>query len=147
GGGGKHLGQSALLAELWGREDGDAPPVDLAAERAAGDLVRALGPGVSAAHDLGDGGLALAAAEMALAGAVGLTLTGEGTAWWFGEDQGRYLIATRDAEAALAAAQAAGVPAQVVGEARGAELALGPARVSLDALQSAFDRALPDLMT
>ena len=65
-----HLGQSALLAELWGREEGDAPPVDLAAERAAGEFLRAAKAEglVAAAHDLADGGLALAAAEMALAG-------------------------------------------------------------------------------
>ena len=74
-----HLGQSALLAELWGREEGDAPPVDLAAERAAGEFLRAAKAAglVAAAHDLADGGLALAAAEMALAGGVGVEVFGD----------------------------------------------------------------------
>ena len=65
-----HLGQSALLAEVFGREEGDAPPVDLAAERAAGEFLRAANAAglIAAAHDLSDGGLAVAAAEMALAG-------------------------------------------------------------------------------
>ncbi|MEM6620550.1 MAG: phosphoribosylformylglycinamidine synthase subunit PurL [Pseudomonadota bacterium] len=147
GGGGKHLGQSALLAELWGREDGDAPPVDLAAERAAGDLVRMLGPKLRAAHDLGDGGLAVAAAEMAIAGEVGMTLTGEGTSWWFGEDQGRYLIATGEVDAVLAAAETAGVPARPVGMVGGVDLLLGATRVTLADLGNAYDRALPHLMT
>ena len=94
-----HLGQSALLAEMFGREEGDAPPVDLAAERQAGELVRAANAAglVAAAHDLSDGGLALAAAEMALAGGVGVDLQADAAlgaaAWFFGEDQGRYLMA------------------------------------------------------
>ncbi|HEU0221151.1 MAG TPA: phosphoribosylformylglycinamidine synthase subunit PurL, partial [Paracoccaceae bacterium] len=89
-----HLGQSALMAELYEAEEGDAPPVDLAAERKAGELVRALHATglISAAHDLSDGGLALAAGEMALAGDTGVALTGDGAlsaaAWFFGEDQG-----------------------------------------------------------
>ena len=66
-----HLGQTALLAEVFGREEGDVPPVDLPAEVAAGTFVRASKAAglITAAHDLSEGGLAMAAAEMALAGA------------------------------------------------------------------------------
>ena len=78
-----HLGQSALLAEVFGREEGDAPPVDLAAERAAGEFVRAANAEglVAAAHDLSDGGLAVAAAEMALAGGLGVDGRRPTTRW------------------------------------------------------------------
>ena len=71
-----HLGQSAWLWELHGKAEGDAPPVDLDAERRAGDLIRALKAKrlITAAHDLSDGGLAVAAAEMALAAGTGVTL-------------------------------------------------------------------------
>jgi phosphoribosylformylglycinamidine synthase len=149
-----HLGQSALVAELWGREEGDAPPVDLVAERAAGEFLRAAKAEglVAAAHDLGDGGLALAAAEMALAGGVGVEVFGDeeigATAWFFGEDQGRYLIAAPadDVDRLLARAVEAAVPLKVVGIAGGAEVRLGDAPVNLATLREAHEQALPRLL-
>jgi phosphoribosylformylglycinamidine synthase subunit PurL len=149
-----HLGQSALIAELWGREEGDAPPVDLVAERAAGEFLReAKAEGlVAAAHDLGDGGLALAAAEMALAGSVGVELFGDedigATAWFFGEDQGRYLVAcpAEDVDRLLTRAVEAAVPLKVVGVAGAAEVRLGDAAVSLAALREAHEGGLPRLL-
>ena len=140
-----HLGQSALLAELYQRIEGDAPPVDLTAERAHGELVRAAFAAglIRAAHDLSDGGLALAASDMALAGDVGITLEGSGTDWWFGEDQARYLLATRDAEALIAMARSKGLPAKVVGQVGGDAVVLGSASVALADLRVASDTALP----
>jgi phosphoribosylformylglycinamidine synthase len=90
-----HLGQSLWLRELHGREEGLPPPVDLAAERANGTLVRGLiGAGkVTAVHDISDGGLLVAITEMALAGGIGATLDGITTAATaFGEDQGCYIV-------------------------------------------------------
>ncbi|HEY2131521.1 MAG TPA: phosphoribosylformylglycinamidine synthase subunit PurL, partial [Acetobacteraceae bacterium] len=87
------LGQSLWLREVPGREDGPPPPVDLAAERRNGDFVRAqiLAGQVRACHDVSDGGILVAVAEMALAGKTGVTLTAAPTlpahAFWFGEDQ------------------------------------------------------------
>ena len=149
-----HLGQSALLAELWGREEGEAPPVDLAAERAAGEFVRAAKAEglVAAAHDLGDGGLALAAAEMALAGGVGVEVFADealgATAWFFGEDQGRYLLAcgATDVDRLLARAVEAAVALRVVGVAGGDAVRLGAAAVGLAALRAAHEGALPRLL-
>ena len=64
------------LREICGREEGAPPPVDLIDERENGDFVRALilDSTASAAHDLSDGGLAVALAEMAMAGGIGATL-------------------------------------------------------------------------
>jgi phosphoribosylformylglycinamidine synthase subunit PurL len=146
-----HLGQSALLADVFGREEGPPPPVDLEAERRAGELVLdAAGAGlVAAAHDLSDGGLALAAAEMALAGGVGVLLDADPLlsplGWFFGEDQGRYLLATRAPEALAERAAAAGVPCRIVGRAEGARLALGDVSVPLEALRRAHAATLPRL--
>jgi phosphoribosylformylglycinamidine synthase subunit PurL len=148
-----HLGQSVLLAELFGREEGDAPRVDLMAERAAGNFIRNANAAnlVTAAHDLSDGGLAVAAAEMALAGRIGITLHHNSAfsvaAWFFGEDQGRYLVACRPeaADELRAAAQAAGVPIAPVGTAGGTDLALGTSVVGLDALTEAHGRTLTNL--
>ena len=96
GGEGTHLGQSIWLREVQGREAGAPPPIDLAAERAHGDTVRALVQAgtVTAVHDISDGGLIVTVAEMALAGKIGATLDPLNTAQAFGEDQARYVVTT-----------------------------------------------------
>ncbi|MEL6979844.1 MAG: phosphoribosylformylglycinamidine synthase subunit PurL, partial [Pseudomonadota bacterium] len=126
------LGQSLYL-KAFGREAGDAPPVDLAAERRLGTLVRALNDRglLSAAHDLSDGGLAVAAAEMALAAELGCRLAATGLdpdgrrlashEWLFGEDQARYLlsVAPERKAAVFDMAAEAGAAAVRVGETGG----------------------------
>ena len=125
------LGQSLWLREIAGREDGAPPPVDLAIERANGDFVRAriLDGTIRACHDVSDGGLLVAIAEMALAGNTGLRLITHprdipGHAYWFGEDQGRYLIALADSAPLIRAADAAGIPAMRIGVSGGQDLTL-----------------------
>jgi len=122
-----HLGQSALLAEAFGIETGDAPHVDLAAERRNGEFLRANRNVIRAATDLSDGGLALAAFEMAEGAGLGVTIDASDTAFLFGEDQARYLVALHQADLAplSAAAQAAGVPLALVGQFGGAIVSLG----------------------
>lgn len=124
---GTHLGQSALLYELLGREDGDAPHVDLEIERVHGEFVRNNARAIRACTDLSDGGLALAAFEMAAAAECGVTLDVSGTAALYGEDQGRYLIAAdqTQAEALLSAAAANDLPLIQVGRFGGATVSLG----------------------
>ncbi len=96
GGHGTGLGQSIWLREVTGLESGTPPSVDLAAERQAGSHVRELiDSGVATAvHDISDGGLLVAVAEMALAGGTGAILDALDTVQAFGEDQGRYLVTT-----------------------------------------------------
>jgi phosphoribosylformylglycinamidine synthase len=149
-----HLGCSLYLREILGREDGAPPPVDLRAERRNGDFVRGLiaKGAVTAAHDLSDGGLLVALAEMALAGDIGAEITPpERTppvhAWLFGEDQGRYLLTTRKADALAAAAEAAGVPARVIGFTGGDGLTVkGERSISLGELRAAHEGWLPRYM-
>ncbi len=128
-----HLGQSALLAEVFNREEGDAPPVDLASERAAGEFVLAHRQWITACTDLGDGGLALAAFEMAVAGDVGVSLEASDSATLYGEDQGRYLIATNfdKAEALMVAAGQAGVALTTVGKVGGDRVRFGTSEAPL----------------
>ncbi|BDW85470.1 phosphoribosylformylglycinamidine synthase subunit PurL [Roseicyclus marinus] len=138
-----HLGQSALLAEVFNREEGDAPPVDLAAERAAGDFILANRQWITACTDLSDGGLALAAFEMAVAGDVGLTLDAGDIATLYGEDQGRYLIATNfdKAEALMVAAGQAGLALTSVGKAGGDRIRMGGSEAPLAELAALWRAA------
>ncbi len=113
-----HLGQSALLAEVFGRVEGDAPHVDLDAEARNGQFIRDNRDLIKACTDLSDGGLALAAFELAEGAGVGVTLDFADTPTLFGEDQARYLVACNfdQAEALMIAAQNAGVPIESVGK-------------------------------
>ena len=134
---GSHLGQSIWLREIAGREAGDAPKVDLAAERANADMVRSLiaDGKVNAVHDISDGGLLVTIAEMALAGGMGAELTvALSTAAAFGEDQGRYVVtAAQDVEIAGAIR---------IGTTGGAMVA----GVALSDLRNAHEGFFPNLM-
>lgn len=143
-----HLGQSALAAEAFGIEAGDAPPVDLAAERKHGEFLRAQRKLVRAACDLSDGGLALAAFEMAEAAGIGMSLDSADIAQLFGEDQARYLVACAPEQASAfeQAAAAADVPVSRVGSFGGDRIALGGDSAALAELsqlyRSAFEKQL-----
>ncbi|MEE8629634.1 MULTISPECIES: phosphoribosylformylglycinamidine synthase subunit PurL [Methylobacterium] len=150
------LGQSAYLATVCGREEGAPPPVDLAAEKRNGDFVRGLITSgiVDTVHDLSDGGLAVAVAEMALAGNIGAVLPEcplpvACHAYLFGEDQGRYLLAVEpDAVADLLySASAQGIDAAVIGVTGADSLTLpGDEIVTLDDLRQAHEGWLPGYM-
>jgi len=147
------LGQSLYLRELLAREDGAPPPVDLKAERRNGDFVRAQirAGAVSACHDVSDGGLLVALTEMAMASGIGATLSAPqdrpAHAFWFGEDQARYVLTCRSADALLQAAQKADVPARVVGKTGGAALTLaGGNAISVAELKRLNEAWLPAYM-
>jgi phosphoribosylformylglycinamidine synthase len=148
-----HLGASVYLRELDGREDGAPPPVDLAAERRNGDFVRdeiAAGR-IAACHDIADGGLLVAIAEMAMAGKTGAeitTLAGLPVhGFLFGEDQARYVLATAQPDAVLANAQKAGVPALTLGHVGGDQLTLtGVGAISVAELLQHNETWLPTYM-
>jgi len=150
------LGRSAWLATICAREEGAPPPVDLAAERRNGEFVFALirDGRVGAVHDLSDGGLAIALAEMAMAGAVGVAVypevvAGPAHGFWFGEDQGRYVVTAQpDAvEALVAEAKRGGVPVLRLGLTGGDGLVLGhEAAISLRDLRHAYESWFPAYM-
>ena len=149
------LGASLYLREIAGREEGAPQPLDLAGERRSGELVRSLigDAAVSACHDVGDGGLLVAVAEMALAarglGARVDVPTGAlAHAWCFGEDQGRYVVATNDADRVLSAAAAAGVSASVIGTTTGdGDLTVGGSDlISVETLRQRHEAWLPGYM-
>jgi phosphoribosylformylglycinamidine synthase II len=154
GGAPKHLGQSIYARELFGREDGAPPPVDLSAERRNGDFVRALirAGRVTACHDISDGGLAVTLAEMAMAGSMGATIdlpAGEAHGWLFGEDQARY-VATCDpalADEILGDGAAAGVDVSPIGKVGGTSLVVGDLlSLQVTAMREANEAWLPKYM-
>ncbi|MGO4526862.1 phosphoribosylformylglycinamidine synthase subunit PurL [Microvirga sp. 2MCAF35] len=151
------LGQSIYLRDVCGREEGAPPPVDLAQEKRNGDFVRQLirSGQVKTVHDISDGGIALALAEMTIAGQMGaeITAVAEGLplhAFLFGEDQARYLIAVDEDAAAdiLYAAGAGGIPAVTLGITGGDALILpGQQAISVKQLKAAHEAWLPEYMT
>jgi phosphoribosylformylglycinamidine synthase len=152
---GKHLGQSVWLREIQGREDGLPPPVDLAHEKRVGDFVRALvrDGTATAVHDVSDGGIAVALAEMAMASGIGVTTTElndiEPVESFFGEDQGRYLVTIRedDLDRVHEAAEAAGLFAPWIGTTGGTDVKLGEAAaIPVAKLREAHENWFPAFM-
>ncbi|RFC65739.1 MULTISPECIES: phosphoribosylformylglycinamidine synthase subunit PurL [Mesorhizobium] len=151
---GTHLGQSVYLRDLFGKAEGPAPKVDLAHERKVGDFVRRLigKETATAVHDLSDGGLAVALAEMAIASGIGARVneaTGNSAAAWFGEDQGRYLVtvAAGRQDAVVAEASKSGVRVAVIGMTGGDSLKLGGTRaIPVKDLKAAHEGWFPAFM-
>ena len=151
-----HLGQSLYMQLMQGRSEGAPPPVDLDAERHTGDLVRGLirSGCLSAVHDISDGGLLVAIAEMALAGGRGVELDPvpgpvPAHALWFGEDQARYVVAASpdQADAIHKAAAVAKVPLRLLGKVGGDAIALdGEPPLALAALRAVHEDWLPRFM-
>ncbi len=150
------LGQSLYLRELCGREEGAPPPVDLDAERRNGDFVRILIHEniATAVHDVSDGGLLVAIAEMAIASGIGAVLTPVSAdipahAFWFGEDQARYVatVHTGAVDAIIARAGIAGVPVGRIGTTGGEALTVpGEQPLSVEELRERFEAWLPRYM-
>ncbi len=135
-----HLGQSALMAEVFNSEDGPAPPVDLNAEMRNGDFIRENKDFITVCSDLSDGGLALAAFEMAEAAGVGVVLDSSDTGELFGEDQARYLIACNFdmAEALMSAAYKANLTIASVGKFGGSSVRYGSSEAPMDELSALY---------
>ncbi|MFZ0496511.1 MAG: phosphoribosylformylglycinamidine synthase subunit PurL [Methylocella sp.] len=149
------LGQSLYLRDICGREDGAPPPVDLAVERRNGDFVRGLieSRAVTAAHDVSDGGLAVALAEMAMAGGIGASIEVSPPlpelGFLFGEDQARYIVTAtpETADAIRDAAETAGVACEIIGVTGQYTLNLGfGSAILLDNLVRVHEGWLPGYM-
>ncbi|WP_158932811.1 phosphoribosylformylglycinamidine synthase subunit PurL [Acidisphaera sp. S103] len=148
------LGQSLWLREISGREDGAPPPVDLAVEKMNGDFVRThiLNGTIRACHDVSDGGILVALAEMAMASGTGARMSAHprdipGHAFWFGEDQARYIVAVPNHADFTRLAEAAGIPAMRLGTSGGQDLTLPDGgSISIAALRQAHERFFPAWM-
>jgi phosphoribosylformylglycinamidine synthase len=150
------IGQSLYLREICGKEEGAPPQVDLMAERRTGDFVRGLidEQSVTAVHDISDGGLVVAIAEMALAGNIGARLYGAPAfltehGFWFGEDQARYVvtITPENLPKIETMAAKAGVKLRQLGRTGGSRLTLpGEDPILVSTLQARHESWLPEFM-
>jgi phosphoribosylformylglycinamidine synthase len=148
------LGETAeeLDGSAWAwvvhRHLGGTPPaVRLDAERALADLLveAAATSRIAAAHDLSEGGLCQALVEACLIGGVGATvrIAADPFVALFSESAARAIVATDDAAALLALAEAHGVPAAVIGVTGGSTLTFEEQfAVDLDRLRAQWEGTL-----
>ncbi len=151
-----HLGQSIYLREIEGREEGAAPKVDLGAEKKHGDFVRGLieAGRVDTVHDLSDGGLLVAIAEMAMPRGIGANIGIAGLPddipFWFGEDQARYCLAApfAEAEKIVEEARAAFITVAELGKTGGDRLTLDDkSSAGIASLKEGFESWFPNFMS
>src|ERR1700742_5266987 len=108
----------------------------------------------TAAHDVSDGGLLIALAEMAIASGIGARLLAAPAsivphAFWFGEDQARYVVtvAAEQAGLVLAKMKGAGVPCTRIGTTGGDAITIaGQGAVPVETLAAAFESWFPAYM-
>lgn len=133
-----HLGASAYLWVLFGRDEGTPPPLDMERERALQELLRLYASEgmVKSCHDCSTGGLLIAVAECGIAPhrtmGVVLDLQSKGlkrSGLLFGEDASRAVVSCSPSalDDVKAAADRSGIPFTVIGRVGGARL-----RVNVD---------------
>ncbi|VAW01332.1 Phosphoribosylformylglycinamidine synthase, synthetase subunit [hydrothermal vent metagenome] len=148
------LGSSIYAREMEGLCGHQPPPVDLEAERTNGQYVLAAirAELVRSVHDLSDGGLACAAAEMAIASGCGMVVEPHETlpahAWYFGEDQGRYLLNVSAVKLSKLQelSREFGVELTFVGEVIGDDIVLNSSRMKVSELARKWEQWLPEYM-
>lgn len=152
GAAGTHLGQSLYLKEIHNAETGPAPMVDLAREKQYGEFIRMLSAQklISACHDISDGGLLLALAEMAVAGNIGaeLLIKEDSATYWFGEDQARYIVTTDNVGDILALPEAKGLDITILGKTSGSNIKMANGQsIAVEKLKNLNESWLENYMT
>lgn len=150
-----HLGSSVYLREIEGREEGAPPKVDLALEQKNGNFVRQLieDGKITSCHDISDGGLYVAIAEMCLQNKIGAKLNIETDiakfAYLFGEDQARYIISAKDSYATdilYLANEEKGIFAEEIGKTGGNSLDIDNESIKISEINNIFENVLPEYM-
>ena len=150
-----HLGASVYLREIEGLEEGCPPPVDLELENKNGNFVRKLieDGKISACHDISDGGLYVAIAEMSMRNNIGANLKPETNlpkfAYLFGEDQARYIITAKDSDAAdilYLANDEYGIFAEEIGKTGGNSIIFNEESIEVSEISKIFEEVLPKYM-
>ncbi|MEZ5690718.1 MAG: phosphoribosylformylglycinamidine synthase subunit PurL [Rickettsiales bacterium] len=146
-----HLGASLYLREIIGKEEGLPPAVNLEIEKKNGDFVRSLisSGKVTSCHDVSDGGLLVAIAEMSFRKDIGADITISGdAAFWFGEDQARYVVTatTKQTDAIVKLAKDNGVEISIIGKTQVSELTIDKDSIKISELKKVNEGWLPEYM-
>lgn len=144
---GEGIGGSLFLSLLEERAEGKLDPVDLSFEaRLLKALLSLAREGkLRAAHDVSEGGILAAVAEMCLWGGMGARLEApDSLTWLFGEWQSRFVVAVApgDTRRFAAVLAEAGVPSSRIGVAGGDALAVNGRGIPLEELRRAYSAAL-----
>jgi phosphoribosylformylglycinamidine synthase II len=149
-----HLGQSLYLRDIEKREEGAPPPVNLEIEKRNGDFVRdfILQGRITACHDVSDGGLLIALSEMAMTSGIGAELvfdTAHPHAFWFGEDQARYVVTTSEerAQKIISDASVQNISVTLLGSVGSDELKFNGETVAVTELKTIHESFLPKFMS
>ena len=146
-----HLAQSAIRYELLGDKSGDSPDVDLELEKLSGKFIlEASASGlINAVHDVSEGGIAIAAAEMAIRGNIGIKLISGSVAWYFGEDQNRYLISCtkKQKKPLLTLASRRKLKITEIGQVGGSHMIMGDEKILLDSLTEVYSAGLNSIFS
>ncbi len=151
------MGASLYLREVEGREEGAPPPVDLEAEKRHSAFVRSmieLGF-LRACHDVSDGGLLVAIAEMALPNCIGAEIAFPSSidhplSFAFGEDQARYVLCVPEQfrDEVLISANQLGLPLTDLGTTQGNQITItGYTSIPVIHLRDVNDCWLPGYMS
>jgi phosphoribosylformylglycinamidine synthase subunit PurL len=134
---------SAYQRVVDGTTEGRIPEPDLAAERRLHEFLAAAAERrlLRSAHDVSEGGAAIALAESAIAGAIGVEAPDVGDA--FAEGDGRAIISAAPGDVAALEALADGLPLRRLGTVGGDRIAVAGASIGLDEAASLYEGAIP----
>jgi len=145
-----HIGQSLFLKDFYGKEEGAPPPVSLTAERRHGKFVRGLidDQDITACHDVSDGGLLVSITEMAMSGNIGYKIEYKNAdaGFWFGEDQARYVVTTKDPDDLIQKLTKASIPFMNLGVTGGNKIIVNEEEAMLDEIKTIHESWLPNYM-
>ena len=141
---GNHLQQSALLSVISNNSNGQPPITDLEKEKRNGEFILNSISYMSSCKDLGQGGIALGAFKMAIEADIGVSIEEKDIPWYFGEDQGRYLLTTTTSNALilLEKARNTNIKARIIGSFGGGLIKLGTSFLPYEELKMIYSKSL-----
>jgi len=138
-----NLQQSALISVIYKNFNGQPPFTDLEKEKRNGEFILNNINLINACKDVGQGGIALGAFKMAVEADIGVNIEQKDIPWYFGEDQGRYLVTTTTSNALnlLEKARDTNIDARIIGSFGGDLVKLGNSCLPYKDLKSVYAKS------
>ena len=148
-----HLGQSAFFREILqisGEKAGPVPKINFQHEKKLANFIQTINQKnlIVGGHDISDGGLLLALAEICILNGIGFILNSEDPRWLFGENQGLYLIICKKQNemTIIEEAKVNNVPFEKLGYFNNGLFKIGKETTQIDELKKIFDNGLDELI-